>query len=57
MRSRVHQARGGLIVKVISNQLAYGGDNSNEDNMVAVGIRVTLLLRELSKIVCLCGKT
>lgn len=43
-------------MKVISNQLAYGGDNSIEDNMVAVGIWVTLLLRELSKIVCLCSK-
>jgi len=44
-------------VKVISNQLAYGGYNSNEDNMVAVGIWVTLLLRGLSKIVCLYSKT
>jgi hypothetical protein len=56
-RSRLHQAPGGLIVKVISNQLAYGVDNSNEDNMVAIGIWVTLLPRELSEIVCLCNKT
>lgn len=45
-------------MKVISNQLAYGGDNSNEDNMVVVvGIWVTVLPRELSKIFCLCSKT